>query len=76
MESGFEPERRPFSPHLTLGRVRSLRGWARLRGKLEAAARRDFGRSTVEAMTLYESRLAPEGSTYLELGRFALGARS
>lgn len=67
---GFEPERRPYSAHLTLGRVRSLRGWKRARPKLEAASERDFGRSRIETMTLYESRLSPSGASYREIGEF------
>ena len=75
VESGFEAERRPYSPHLTIGRVRDLRRWARLRPQLETAAEREFGRSTIEAMTLYESRLSSAGATYLELARFGFVAR-
>jgi len=75
VESGFEGERRPYSPHLTLGRVRDLRRWARLRPQLETAAGCEFGRSTIEAMTLYESRLSSAGATYLELARFGFVAR-
>ncbi len=75
VESGFEAERRPYSPHLTIGRVRDLRGWALLRPQLETTASRDFGRSTIEAMTLYESRLSSAGATYRELARFEFVAR-
>ena len=70
VESGFEPERRPYSPHLTIGRVRDLRRWAPLRPRLETAAQREFGCSTIEAMTLYESRLSSAGATYQEIARF------
>jgi len=75
VESGFEAESRPYSPHLTIGRVRDLRRWARLRPQLETAAGREFGRSTIEAMTLYESRLSSAGATYQELARFGFVAR-
>jgi RNA 2',3'-cyclic 3'-phosphodiesterase len=70
VRSGFEPEQRPFAPHLTLGRVRNPRRFRRVRPKLEAAAERDFGSSQVETMTLYESRLLPTGSEYRELASF------
>jgi 2'-5' RNA ligase len=70
VECGFEPERRPYSAHLTLGRVRELRRWAKLRGKLEALAERDFGRSTIETMILYESRLSPPEHREIACFRF------
>jgi 2'-5' RNA ligase len=75
VESGFAPERRPYSPHLTIGRVRDLRRWAILRGKLEAAAARNFGRSPIAAMTLYESQLAASGAKYRELAQFQFRAQ-
>ncbi|MFZ0890656.1 MAG: RNA 2',3'-cyclic phosphodiesterase [Candidatus Binataceae bacterium] len=74
VRTGFAPERRPFSPHLTLGRVKSLKGWARLRAALEAASGRDFGPSRIDSMALYESRLSPQGSIYREIERFAFAA--
>jgi len=74
VRTGFAPERRPFSPHLTLGRVKSLKGWARLRATLEAAWERDFGSSRIDSMALYESRLSPQGSIYREIERFGFAA--
>ncbi|HYB91039.1 MAG TPA: RNA 2',3'-cyclic phosphodiesterase [Candidatus Binataceae bacterium] len=67
---GFERESRPFSGHLTIGRVRSLRGYRATRARLEAARERDFGVSRVDSMTLYRSVLAPEGSIYEALATF------
>jgi len=75
VESGFEAERRPYSPHLTIGRVRDLRRWAPLRQRLETAAEREFGRSTIETMTLYESRLSSAGATYREIAEFRFVAK-
>jgi len=58
-------EERPYSPHLTLGRVRDARG---LR---TAALFQDLaphlGETRVEAITLFESRLSPKGPTYTKL---------
>jgi RNA 2',3'-cyclic 3'-phosphodiesterase len=73
--SGFTPERRPYSPHLTIGRVRDLRRWTILRGKLEVAASRDFGSSPIAAMILYESQLASSGAIYRELAQFQFRAK-
>lgn len=61
---GFAPEGRPFSAHLTLGRVREPgRDWtadlAAIRAPEGAAAR-----FTVDAIAVVESQLSPKGSTY------------
>jgi 2'-5' RNA ligase len=70
---GFAPERRPFAPHLTIGRVRNQHGWVAVRPSLIEAAARDFGETRAESMVLYRSVLGPETSTYSELARYALG---
>ena len=70
VDSGFTRERRPYSPHLTIGRVRDLRGWPAARRAIESAAGREFGASTCESMILYRSVLGPETPTYHELARF------
>ena len=70
VEAGFTRERRPYSPHLTIGRVRDLREWSAARPAIENAARREFGSSNCESMILYRSVLGPETSTYHELARF------
>lgn len=70
---GFPPEERPFSAHVTLGRVRVPRRDDRLAGLLAAAAREDFGRARVERVALMESRLSPRGPRYTERASAALG---
>ena len=70
---GFPPEARPFSPHVTLGRVRVPRRAPRLADLLGAAAGEDFGRMRVERLVLMESRLSPGGSRYSECGSARLG---
>lgn len=60
---GFEPERRPFAPHLTLGRVRAPRG-ADLRDALAACGSATAGSWAPEAVILYESHLHPRGARH------------
>jgi RNA 2',3'-cyclic 3'-phosphodiesterase len=72
---GFTPERRPFAPHLTIGRIRSPRSAGLLLRSLSTAVNLSFGVSRVERMILYRSETGPAGSTYYELAAFALGAR-
>lgn len=71
---GFEPERRPFRPHLTLGRVRDEIA-TRRRAEIEVAV----GRMAVppsgwrtSQVSLMSSRLGPTGATYDILASFPL----
>jgi 2'-5' RNA ligase len=70
---GFAPERRAYSPHLTIGRVRSLASPGRLRRSLSEAADLSFGVSRIERVMLYRSEPGPQSSTYHELSAFPLG---
>ena len=71
---GFEPERRPFRPHLTLGRVRDEVP-TRRRAEIEVAV----GKSGVPQVSwrtaqvsLMRSRLTASGATYEVLATFPL----
>ncbi len=72
---GFKPEDRPFSPHLTLGRVgRGISSAERKRlgeyiklGKVGKG-----GRVLVEAISLMKSDLLPSGAVYTRLALFPL----
>jgi RNA 2',3'-cyclic 3'-phosphodiesterase len=70
---GFEPERRPFSAHLTLARVKDVKG-ASSRAIADAVAtvRAGCGASRVSALTLFRSRLSPRGAAYEALLRVPL----
>lgn len=61
----FEKEKRPFSPHLTLGRVRSAKNRQRLIKTIEKE--KNFSSSSkllVEDIVLFKSTLTPKGSIY------------
>ncbi len=76
VSAGFEPERRPFAPHLTVGRVRGFYRWRDTARALGEWAEYDFGISPIDSMMLYRSILAPEGSIYQSLAEFRLGGQA
>ena len=61
---GFEREKRAFSPHLTLGRVKGSDGLARAMTELDKHRGDVFGAMTVRKLALFESLLRPEGAEY------------
>lgn len=65
---GFPPEGRAFRPHITLGRVRSPRGWNPVLEGIKAYLQYDFGESPIDKVTLYQSDLGPGGAVYTPLG--------
>lgn len=68
----FPPEEREFIPHLTLGRVRSLRGWEQVLPVVKEHEQERFGESEITEVTLYQSDLQPTGAVYRPLGAIAL----
>jgi 2'-5' RNA ligase len=70
---GFAPESRPFSPHLTLGRIREPRPDRRLAALIARGAGRAFGDLRVTSVSLMRSVLGPGGPRYSELAAVALG---
>lgn len=68
---GVPPEDRPYSPHLTLARVKEPAG-LKAAPLLEGIAPGLLGSVRVGACTLFESRLSPKGPTYVPLQRTAL----
>lgn len=74
---GFRPERRPFSPHLTLGRVSRRASPAEVQ-ELSAILRQteigDLGPMPVHEVILFRSDLTPSGPIYTPLARHTLAA--
>lgn len=70
---GFLPERREYSAHLTLARVKGIgRAPARLIRSVVSETPATCGISRVATVTLFRSRLSPRGSTYEPLVRVPL----
>ena len=81
---GFERERGPYHPHLTLarsgsGRPHKIPGdhanskFAKLQQKLSQLPEPEFGTMTAHEFHLYESKLSPRGSQYTKLKSYPLG---
>lgn len=82
---GIEREKRDFSPHLTLARLRGGSGapgrqkrdkpnqdFTVLQNSLSAISEAEFGTMTAREFFLYRSQLSSKGSQYSKLARFAL----
>ncbi|MCX7022071.1 MAG: RNA 2',3'-cyclic phosphodiesterase [bacterium] len=70
---GFQKERRLFTPHATLARVRKdqrPRDAAELLGRFEG---KSFGAWRCGGAVLFQSELGPGGSRYTKLGEFPFG---
>lgn len=73
LEAEITFDRKPFSPHLTLGRVKSVDPHTpALLDKLEKYAETAFGRALVSGVELMKSELTPRGAEYTVLHRAPL----
>lgn len=70
---GFEPERRSFSPHLTLARVKDIsRSDVPAVRKVLGSATAALGAFKADAVTLFRSYTSPHGARYESLLRVPL----
>lgn len=72
VELGIAKEDRPYSPHLTLARIKSPVPLQSLRGCIAQLESVDFGKFTAECFYLYLSEPGPSGSIYTPLHEFRL----
>jgi RNA 2',3'-cyclic 3'-phosphodiesterase len=75
-EGGWEPEKREFAPHLTLGRISALRDVHRFNETMGRYREVAVQEQTVTELILYESRLRRSGAEHVPLGRYALAGRA
>lgn len=61
---GYAREKRSFSPHLTLGRVRDTRARRDVRALIEEHSRTDLGSFTASRVIFFRSDLLPSGPVY------------
>ena len=85
---GIEPEKRAFSPHLTLARAsngsgapgrqkgdRPNRSFSALQAKLSTIPSPDFGTMNAAEFFLYRSQLSSRGAQYMKIARFTLSTQ-
>lgn len=70
---GFEREDRPFSPHLTIGRVRSQKGSAEMLRRFEEFRTADFGAVEVKSIHIMKSELKPAGAEHTSIAEIPIG---
>jgi 2'-5' RNA ligase len=68
----FPRERRPFSPHITIGRVRNDDSDGRIRAAVDSASYKSTTQD-VKKITLMSSVLSPKGPTYAAVSRARIG---
>jgi 2'-5' RNA ligase len=68
---GVPPEKRPFSPHLTLARITEPVPLQALRQAIASLPATDFGAFAADRFHLYLSQLNPGGSVYTKLSDYA-----
>lgn len=66
-EIGFPAEKRRFTPHITLGRVKSNSNLSQLLKIIDEEKNAEIGSFSVSGVHLMKSDLRPEGAVYTEL---------
>ncbi len=69
---GFEAEERPFSPHLTLARIKYLKPRFSWQQAIEGIRDVNLGEIGVDAVSLMQSELKPSGAVYTEMEKIEL----
>jgi len=72
LEGIGESDSRPFTAHVTLARVRSVRGIGELTSVLRSNSDRSFGEVRLAELKLKSSVLGPRGPTYTDIGVYPL----
>ena len=69
---GFEREKRTFTPHLTIGRIRNIPSRDRWLKAFDGIKDLTLPAFEVHAVSLMKSELKPAGAVYTEMGRVEL----
>ncbi len=70
---GFEKEKRPFSAHLTIARIKSAKNKEKLIQLINKYENTEFHKIKIDKIILKKSTLTPEGPIYTNLRQITLG---
>jgi 2'-5' RNA ligase len=70
---GFQPEKRAFSPHVTVARVKDGRNIRDLADVIRVWEAGEFGQVSVDRIILKKSVLTPQGPVYSDVAEVRLG---
>jgi len=73
---GYNQEEKAFTPHITIGRVKSGRNMRELLMRLDEVRATRFSDFEVMNITLMKSELKPSGAKYYSLAEIPFGGRS
>jgi len=71
-KQGFPREKREWVPHLTIGRVKQLQDRESIKRAIMREKQTSGGEAKIEAITVMQSRLTPQGPIYTPLQKFPL----
>jgi len=71
---GYQPDRKLFVPHLTIGRIKHLEDNVLLKDLLAEHDQLAFGRVAIDRFYLFQSILRPEGPEYRIIQEFAFAS--
>ena len=69
-KAGVPREKRPFEPHVTIGRIRSTRNLGGLRKAMDRWKEKVFGPWRVKRIQLFKSETSPRGAVYKVVAEF------
>ena len=72
---GYPREDRPYTPHITLGRIRQIKPNPQLAAALQQHQAWEGGHRQVREVLVMASELSSDGPHYMVMGRGALGVR-
>src|SRR5258706_2233951 len=72
---GIEHERRTYSPHLTLARIKKVKGLSPFYKKVEELGDPEFGSFQADRFFLYQSKPGAAGSVYTKLSEFPISTQ-